>query len=101
MSKNLALSALRTQLTSAKETVTNLKAQIKREREGAAAEKMLAYAKKKVEKEARIAARWEKTTLRIAKMEAKLLALKTGPVGIKAVKAAKRPSKVIITKMAA
>jgi len=38
---------------------------------------------------------------RIAKLEAKLLALKTGPVGIKALKANKKPSKVIVTKIAA
>ena len=38
---------------------------------------------------------------RIAKLEAKLLALKTGPVGIKARKANKKPSKVTVTKIAA
>ena len=38
---------------------------------------------------------------RIAKLEAKLLALKAGPVGIKARKANKKPSKVTVTKIAA
>jgi hypothetical protein len=38
---------------------------------------------------------------RIAKLEAKLLALKTGPVGIKARKANKKPGKVTVTKIAA
>jgi hypothetical protein len=38
---------------------------------------------------------------RIAKLEAKLLALKTKPVGTKAIAANKKPSKVTVLKMAA
>ena len=50
---------------------------------------------------AREAARKEKRAEKIAKMEAKLLALKTGPVGAKAVRANKKPSKVTTTKFGA
>ncbi len=44
--------------------------------------------------------RAEKKAARIAKLEAKLLSLKTGPVGIKALKANRKPSKVTVKKIA-
>ena len=44
------------------------------------------------------AARDAKRAERVAKLEAKLLALKTGPVGTKARAAAKRPSKAVVRK---
>jgi hypothetical protein len=47
---------------------------------------------------ARSAARDAKRAERVAKLEAKLLALKTGPVGTKARAAAKRPSKAVVRK---
>jgi hypothetical protein len=44
--------------------------------------------------------RAEKKAARIAKLEAKLISLKTGPVGIKALKANRKPSKVVVKKIA-
>ena len=44
------------------------------------------------------AARVAKKADRIVALEAKLMALRTGPVGSKAIKAAKKPGKVTITK---
>ena len=44
--------------------------------------------------------RAEKKAARIAKLEAKLIAMKTGPVGIKALKANRKPSKVTVKKIA-
>ena len=44
--------------------------------------------------------RAEKKAARIAKLEAKLIAMKTGPVGIKALKANRKPSKVTVKKVA-
>jgi capsule polysaccharide export protein KpsE/RkpR len=52
-------------------------------------------------KELKAIDRAEKKAARIAKLEAKLLALKTKPVGTKAIKANKKPSKVTVLKMAA
>ena len=56
---------------------------------------------KRIDKEIKAFARTQKKAARIAKLEAKLEAMKSPPVGALAIKAAKRPSKVIITKMAA
>ena len=71
--------------------VAYLRAQLKERRLDAKIEKSEARAK-------RAAAREEKRAEKIAKMEAKLLALKTGPVGTKAVRANKKPSKGTTTK---
>jgi hypothetical protein len=57
-------------------------------------------AKKVAAKSASAADRAEKKAARIAKLEAKLMAMKN-PVGRLAIKAAKKPSKVTVTKMAA
>jgi len=74
--------------------VAMLRAQLKEVRLDAKVDKILA-------RNARAAAREEKRAEKIAKMEAKLLALKTGPVGAKAVRANKKPSKVTTTKFGA
>jgi hypothetical protein len=58
-------------------------------------------AKKVAAKSASAADRAAKKAARIAKLEAKLIAMKSPPVGRLAIKAAKKPSKVIVTKMAA
>ena len=58
-------------------------------------------AKRAAAKELKAIDRAEKKSARIAKLEAKLLALKSKPVGTKAIKANKKPSKVTILKMAA
>ena len=70
-------------LASARAEVSRLLALAKSEREAA--------------KTARVTAKAE----RIAKLQAKLLALTTPKVGVKAVKANRRPSKAIVTKGAA
>jgi len=71
--------------------VALLRAQLKEVRLDAKVDKITA-------RNARAAAREEKRAEKIAKMEAKLLALKTGPVGAKAVRANKKPSKAKTTK---
>ena len=58
-----------------------------------------ARAAKMAERDAKAAARAERKAARIAALEAKLTALKN-PVGTKAVKANRRPSKVTVTKVA-
>ena len=60
-----------------------------------------AKVEKKIVRQAKQNVAAAKKAERIAKLEAKLLALKTGPVGIKARKANKKPSKVTVTKIAA
>ena len=57
-------------------------------------------AKRAAAKELKAIDRAEKKAARIAKLEAKLLSLKTGPVGIKALKANRKPSKVTVKKIA-
>ena len=57
-------------------------------------------AKRAAAKELKAIDRAEKKAVRIAKLEAKLLSLKTGPVGIKALKANRKPSKVVVKKIA-
>jgi capsule polysaccharide export protein KpsE/RkpR len=58
-------------------------------------------AERAASKELKAIDRAEKKAARIAKLEAKLLALKTKPVGTKAIKMNKKPSKVTVLKMAA
>ena len=58
-------------------------------------------AKRAAAKELKAIDRAEKKAMRIAKLEAKLIALKSKPVGAKAIKMNKKPSKVTVFKMAA
>ena len=58
-------------------------------------------AKRAAAKELKAIDRAEKKAARIAKLEAKLIALKSKPVGAKAIKMNKKPSKVTVLKMAA
>ena len=58
-------------------------------------------AKRAAAKELKVRDRAEKKAMRIAKLEAKLIALKSKPVGAKAIKMNKKPSKVTVLKMAA
>ena len=58
-------------------------------------------AKRAAAKEIKAIDRAEKKAARIAKLEAKLIALKSKPVGAKAIKMNKKPSKVTVLKMAA
>lgn len=87
-------------LTQKREAVKALRAAIKEEA-------IIRKAVRADAKAAKIAARAEKATARAAKKAAKIAALEAklaslkNPVGIKAVKAAKKPSKVTVLKMAA
>ena len=81
----LELKTQRTSLKALRETIKTLAAKVKAERE---AEKAARQAKTKARKEAAI-----------AKAKARLEAL-TRPVGTKAKKAAKKPGKVTVTKVA-
>ena len=58
-------------------------------------------AKRAAAKELKAIDRAEKKAMRIDKLEAKLIALKSKPVGAKAIKMNKKPSKVTVLKMAA
>jgi len=101
MTKTVVTPSLVADLKDAKEMLTfyrgrvaMLRAEIKQARLDSKIDKIEA-------RNARAAVREEKRAEKIAKMEAKLLALKTGPVGAKATKANKKPSKVKTTTFAA
>jgi capsule polysaccharide export protein KpsE/RkpR len=90
----LAIESKREEIAAAKAELAKLirmrkDARIQMAAERAAAKELKAYD------------RAEKKAARIAKLEAKLLALKTKPVGTKAIKMNKKPSKVTVLKMAA
>lgn len=91
---SVALKNIQAQMKTLRTQATEVRAALKTARANAKAEKTIARQAKK-----NVAA--QKKAERIAKLEAKLLALKTGPVGIKAKKANKKPSKVTVTKIAA
>ena len=90
----LAIESKREEIAAAKAELAKLIRMRKDARIQMAAEKAAA-------KELKAIDRAEKKAARIAKLEAKLLALKTKPVGTKAIKANKKPSKVTVLKMAA
>ena len=89
----LAIQSKREEIAAAKAELANLIRVRKDARIQVAAEKAAA-------KELKAIDRAEKKAARIAKLEAKLLALKTKPVGTKAIKANKKPSKVTFLKAA-
>jgi len=91
---SVALKNIQAQMKTLRTQATEVRAALKTARANAKAEKAIARQAKK-----NVAA--QKKAERIAKLEAKLLALKTGPVGIKAKKANKKPGKVTVTKIAA
>ena len=91
---SMAIESKREEIAAAKSELSKLirmrkDARIRIRAERAAAKELKAYD------------RAEKKAMRIAKLEAKLLALKSKPVGTKAIKANKKPSKVTVLKMAA
>ena len=95
LSSDLAvtLKIVQAEIKTLREKAVKVRAAIKVARANAKTEKTIArQAKKNVAS--------VKKADRIAKLEAKLLSLKTGPVGIKALKANRKPSKVTITKVA-
>jgi hypothetical protein len=84
-------------LAAARAEVARLSALVKQEREDAKFERAMTRAQKVFEREAKATARAEKRAERVAKLEAKLAALKSPVVGVKAMRANRRPSKVVIT----
>jgi len=90
----LAIESKREEIAAAKAELAKLIRMRKDARIQIAAERAAA-------KELKAIDRAEKKSARIAKLEAKLLALKSKPVGTKAIKANKKPSKVTVLKMAA
>tara|TARA_R110000868_G_scaffold45267_1_gene150331 strand:+ start:163 stop:459 length:297 start_codon:yes stop_codon:yes gene_type:complete len=91
---SVALKNIQTEMFFLRAKATEVRASLKAARANAKVEKTIA-------RQAKTNIATVKKAERIAKLEAKLLALKTGPVGIKARKANKKPSKVIVTKIAA
>ena len=89
----LAIQSKREEIAAAKAELAKLIRMRKDARIQVAAERAAA-------KELKAIDRAEKKAARIAKLEAKLLALKTKPVGTKAIKANKKPSKVTFLKAA-
>ena len=90
----LAIESKREEIAAAKAELSKLIRMRKDARIQIAAERAAA-------KELKAIDRAEKKAMRIAKLEAKLIALKSKPVGTKAIKANKKPSKVTVLKMAA
>ena len=90
----LAIESKRQEIAAAKAELSKLIRMRKDARIQIAAERAAA-------KELKAIDRAEKKAMRIAKLEAKLIALKSKPVGAKAIKMNKKPSKVTVFKMAA
>jgi hypothetical protein len=88
------VAALRKEITDMRDAQRIQRAFVKEKRAEAVAAKKLVKQFAYVDRAARKAAR-------IAKLEAKLLAMKTAPAGRLAIKAAKKPSKVTVTRMTA
>ena len=90
----LAIESKREEIAAAKAELAKLIRMRKDARIQIAAERAAA-------KELKAIDRAEKKAMRIAKLEAKLMELKSKPVGAKAIKMNKKPSKVTVLKMAA
>ena len=90
---SVTLKIVQSEIKTLREKAAKVRAAIKVARSNAKTEKTISRQAKK-----NVAA--QKKAARIAKLEAKLAAMKN-PVGTLAIKAAKKPSKVIVTKMAA
>ena len=91
---SVTLKIVQSEIKTLREKAIKVRAAIKVARANAKTEKTIARQAKK-----NVAA--AKKADRIAKLEAKLIAMKSAPVGRLAIKAAKKPSKVKVTKMAA
>ena len=90
----VTLKIVQAEMKTLREKAVKVRAAIKVARANAKTEKTIARQAKKN-------AASVKKADRIAKLEAKLIALKTKPVGTKAIAANKKPSKVTVLKMAA
>jgi hypothetical protein len=91
---SVTLKIVQSEIKTLREKAAKVRAAIKVARANAKTEKTIARQAKK-----NVAA--QKKAARIAKLEAKLIAMKSAPVGTLAIKAAKKPSKVTVTRMAA
>ena len=101
MSKTTLASDLATTLKIVQSEIKTLRDKAAKVRAALKTARANAKTEKTIARQAKTNIATVKKAERIAKLEAKLLALKTGPVGIKALKANKKPSKVIVTKIAA
>jgi len=101
MSKTTLASDLATTLKIVQSEIKTLRDKAAKVRAALKDARLSARAEKAIARQARREASAAKKAERIAKLEAKLLALKTKPVGTKAIAANKKPSKVTVLKMAA
>jgi hypothetical protein len=84
-------------LAAARAEVARLSALVKQERADAKIMRALVRADRIAAREVKARDRAEKRAARVAKLEAKLAALKSPVVGVKAMRANRRPSKVTVT----
>jgi hypothetical protein len=98
---SLAITSKKEDLAAAKAVVVALRKEVADLRRARKDARINLRAEKIAAKELKAIDRAEKKAARIAKLEAKLIAMKSPPVGRLAIKAAKKPSKVTVTKMAA
>ena len=97
---SLAIADKKAAIAVLKTEIADIRAAVKTARLEAKANRAATVAANKIAKENKAFDRAAKKAARIAKLEAKLIAMKN-PVGRLAIKAAKKPSKVTVTKMAA
>jgi hypothetical protein len=84
-------------LAAARAEVTRLSALVKQERADAKMMREMSRAERVAAREVKATERAERKAARVAKLEAKLAALKSPVVGVKAMRANRRPSKVVVT----
>jgi len=84
-------------LEAARAEVARLSALVKQERADAKMVREMFRAERIAAREVKATVRAEKRAERVAKLEAKLAALKSPVVGVKAMRANRRPSKVTVT----
>jgi hypothetical protein len=84
-------------LAAARAEVARLSALVKQERADAKMVREMFRAERIAAREVKATVRAEKRAERVAKLEAKLAALKSPVVGVKAMRANRRPSKVTVT----
>ena len=101
MSKTTLASDLATTLKIVQSEIKTLRDKAAKVRAALKTARANAKTEKTIARQAKTNIATVKKAERIAKLEAKLLALKTKPVGTKAIAANKKPSKVTVLKMAA
>jgi hypothetical protein len=100
-SKKEDLAAALVTVTALRKEIADMRASQRLARAKVKADRVATVAAKKLVKQMNASDRAAKKAARIAKLEAKLAAMKSAPVGRLAIKAAKKPSKVTVTRMAA